>query len=105
MPWTSALRYAKAHFALASGAEAQADAAAPLGARVGGLLRYQRAPLIRARAAGSLFDMPAQEQDVVRAISHVRLDLSGSAGAFSHRHRARRADAKGATDLRERRGR
>ena len=78
MPWISALRYAKAHLAPASGAEGQADAAAPLGARIGALLRYQRAPLIRARAAGSLFDMPAEEQDVVRAISHVRLDLSGS---------------------------
>ena len=60
MPWISALRYAKAHLAPASGAEVQADAAAPLGARIGALLRYQRAPLIRARAAGSLFDMPAE---------------------------------------------
>ena len=69
----AAARRRDPHFVPESGAEAQADAAAQLGARIGGLLRYPRIPLIRARAGGSLFDRPAEEQDdsVNRRISHI----------------------------------
>ncbi|RZA05480.1 MAG: DUF2491 family protein [Moraxellaceae bacterium] len=50
----------------------------PLGARIGGFLRLQKSPFIRAISEGSLIDMPTDAHSVIKAISRVKLNLSGS---------------------------
>lgn len=50
----------------------------PLGARIGGFLKLQKSPFIRAISEGSLIDMPTDAQSVIKAISRVKLNMSGS---------------------------
>jgi hypothetical protein len=49
-----------------------------LGARIGGFIRLQKSPFIRAVSDGALVDMPTDAQSVIKAISRVKLNLSGS---------------------------
>lgn len=79
MGWKNAMSYAKD---LAEkhgfGGEQHQDEDLPLGARIGGFLRLQKTPFIRAISEGSLIDMPTDAQSVIKAISRVKLNLSGS---------------------------
>jgi hypothetical protein len=79
MSWKSAVGYAKdiAEKHGFNSDEAQ-DEDLPLGARIGGFLRLQKSPFIRAISDGSLIDMPTDAQSIIKAISRVKLDLSGS---------------------------
>lgn len=53
----------------------RADAIAPLHARLGARILVQETPVIRAVEAGSFFDAPDSPQDIIRAISHLRLGV------------------------------
>lgn len=79
MGWKHAVSYAKdiaeKH---GFGGEQNQDEDLPLGARIGGFLRLQKSPFIRAISEGSLIDMPTDAQSVIKAISRVKLNLSGS---------------------------
>ncbi len=66
------MRYARARF----GRPQHADDGAP--ARIGSLLRWANAPLLRAAAGGGLIDPALAAEGVVGAISHLRLDLDGA---------------------------
>ncbi|HWV16496.1 MAG TPA: DUF2491 family protein [Cellvibrio sp.] len=50
----------------------------PLGARIGGLVRLPKAPFIQAISRGSFIEMPVDSQNIIKAISRVDLDISGS---------------------------
>lgn len=50
----------------------------PLAARIGSLIQLQKTPLIRAMTQGSLIAMPEQDETLIRAISRIKIDLSGS---------------------------
>lgn len=78
MSWKSALTYLKAN--LGHDGPKTADQAAPLNARIGGIVQYQQAPFLKALAAGTLFDLPNGEagKSPIRALSHVRLEAAGS---------------------------
>jgi hypothetical protein len=84
MSWKSAVSYAKdiAEKHGFSGdvyaSENRQDEDLPLGARIGGFLRLQKSPFIRAISEGSLIDMPTDAQSIIKAISRVKLNLSGS---------------------------
>jgi hypothetical protein len=83
MSWKNTVSYAKNLWAkdiaekhgFSSGNQ---DADLPLGARIGGFVRMQKSPFIRAISEGSLIDMPTDAQSVIKAISRVKLNLSGS---------------------------
>ena len=79
MSWKSAVSYAKdiaeKH---GFGSDDVQDEDLPLGARIGGFLRLQKSPFIRAISEGSLVDMPTDAQSIIKAISRVKLNLSGS---------------------------
>jgi hypothetical protein len=79
MSWKNAVNYAKdiadKH---GFGSDAAQDEDLPLGARIGGFLRLQKSPFIRAISEGSLVDMPTDAQSIIKAISRVKLNLSGS---------------------------
>ncbi len=72
MNWTTTLRYARAHL----GRPQHADDGAP--ARIGSLLHWASAPLLRAGAGGALIDPALAADGVVGAISHLRLELDGA---------------------------
>ncbi|PRC92253.1 DUF2491 family protein [Solimicrobium silvestre] len=81
MSWKDAFQYGKAvlanHGVEAAKDAPRADDALPLGARIGALIKLQQSPFIRANANGSLIAMPDQAEATIRAISHVKLNLSG----------------------------
>jgi hypothetical protein len=77
MSWTNAVKYTKNILANPI-AEKNQDDDLPLGARIGGFIRLQKSPFIRAISEGSLIDMPTDAQSIIKAISRVKLDLSGS---------------------------
>jgi hypothetical protein len=54
------------------------DIALPLGARVGGVLKLQQSPLIRASANGSLVTLPDEGDTRLVAVSQIKLNLAGS---------------------------
>lgn len=79
MSWKSAVGYAKEIAEKHGfGGDRQQDEDLPLGARIGGFLRLQKSPFIRAVSEGSLIDMPTDAQSIIKAISRVKLNLSGS---------------------------
>ena len=83
MTWKNAVDYAKNVWAkdvaekhgFSTGAQ---DKNLPLGARIGGFMRLQKSPFIRAISEGALIDMPTDAQSVIKAISRVKLNLSGN---------------------------
>ena len=77
MSWTNAVKYTKNILANPIAGKNQDDDL-PLGARIGGFIRLQKSPFIRAISEGSLIDMPTDAQSIIKAISRVKLDLSGS---------------------------
>jgi len=83
MSWKNAVNYTKNIWAKevaekhGFGAGEQ-DTNLPLGARIGGFIRLQKSPFIRAVSEGSLIDMPTDARSVIKAISRVKLNLSGS---------------------------
>ncbi len=78
MSWKNALNYAKdiadKH---GFGGVREQDDDLPLGAKIGGFIRLQKSPFIRAISEGSLIDMPTDAQSVIKAISRVKLNMSG----------------------------
>lgn len=79
MSWTSAVNYTKdiaeKH---GFGGDTHQDENLPLGAHIGGFLHLQKSPFIRAISEGSLIDMPTDAQSIIKSISRVKLNLSGS---------------------------
>jgi hypothetical protein len=82
MSWKSAVNYTKNIWARdvaeKHGFSNEQDKNLPLGARIGGFIRMQKSPFIRAVSEGSLIDMPTDARSVIKAISRVKLNLSGS---------------------------
>ena len=82
MSWKDAFQYAKgvaaSHGIDAAKKESHADDGLPFGARIGSLLSIQMSPFIRATANGSLIDTPAASESLIKAISRVKLGLSGN---------------------------
>ena len=81
MSWKDALTYGKAvlakHGVDAAANTTRADDNLPFGGRVGGLLKLQLTPFIRAEQNGSLIKQPQQTDAIIRAISHTKLDIKG----------------------------
>jgi hypothetical protein len=78
MGWKTAFDYAGRIAARHTTSEpARQDHELPLGARVGGIVKLQRAPFIRAEAAGSLVAMPPQADERIVAVSQLRFALEG----------------------------
>ena len=81
MSWKDAFAYTKSvaanHGIDSAKKELRADDGLPFGARVGGLLKLQMSPIIRASASGSLISSPTVADSVIVAISSVKLNLSG----------------------------
>lgn len=77
MSWTNAVKYTRNILANPI-AEKNQDDDLPLGARIGGFIRLQKSPFIRAISEGSLIEMPTDAQSIIKAISRVKLNLSGS---------------------------
>ncbi|RYY03910.1 MAG: DUF2491 family protein [Gammaproteobacteria bacterium] len=83
MSWKNAVNYTKNIWAKDIAqkhgfSNGDQDKDLPLGARIGGFIRMQKSPFIRAISEGSLIDMPTDAQSVIKAISRVKLNLSGS---------------------------
>lgn len=53
------------------------DQGLPMGGRIGGLIKLQQSPLIRAVANGSLIQLPSAGETLIKAISRVKLNLAG----------------------------
>ena len=81
MSWKDAFKYAKgvagSHGVESAQKEARSDDGLPLGGRIGGLIKLQMSPFIRASASGSLITTPATPDALIRAVSRVRLNLEG----------------------------
>lgn len=58
--------------------EREQGAGLPLGARTGSLVRLQKTPFIQAISRGAFIEMPVDSQNIIKAISRVNLDISGS---------------------------
>lgn len=54
----------------------------PLGARIGALVQFQKSPVIRAQAGGSLIGMPRDAHDRILAVSQIKLNLDGALYRF-----------------------
>jgi hypothetical protein len=82
MSWNDACKYVRgvaAKHGIDAAKEARReDEGLPMGARIGSLITMQKAPFIRAECNGSLVMMPDDGDTLIRAISRVNLDLSGS---------------------------
>jgi len=83
MSWKNAVDYTKNILAKETAEKhgfsvGNQDKNLPLGARIGGFIRLQKSPFIRAISEGSLIDMPTDAQSVIKAISRVKLNLSGN---------------------------
>jgi len=76
MSWKNAVNYTKSIWQK-NDVHAQDDNL-PLGARIGGMLQLQKSPFIRAISNGSFIEMPTDAQTIIKAISRVNLNLSGS---------------------------
>jgi hypothetical protein len=75
MAWKDVFSYVKAVAAdkgITQGGT-RADAAAPLGARIGSVVQLQCSPIIRAQANGSLVGMPDAGDTRILAVSQIRL--------------------------------
>ncbi len=84
MSWQNVLRYVRA-IAGKNGLDPKArreDDGLPLGARVGSLVQLQKSPVIRAQGNGSLIGMPADGEDRILAVSHIKLQLAGAVHRF-----------------------
>lgn len=75
MSWKSAVSYTKSIWQ--KDEVVAQDDNLPLGARIGGVLQLQTSPFIRAISAGSFVEMPTDSHRIIKAISRVKLNLSG----------------------------
>ncbi len=87
MSWTDAFKYTKGlaarHGVASADSNAQrVDQGLPFGARIGGVVKLQMSPLIRANANGSLITIPAAPDNLIKAISRVKLNLDGKLHRF-----------------------
>jgi hypothetical protein len=58
------------------------DAGLPMGARIGSVVQMQKGSVIRAQANGSLIAMPADGDNLVLAVSQIKLNLDGALFRF-----------------------
>ncbi|MDY7540726.1 DUF2491 family protein [Undibacterium sp. RTI2.1] len=81
MGWTDSLRYFKGaaanHGIDSLKKQQRSDDGLPLKAKIGSLVQLQISPFIRASGAGSLVSGPTEDDTVIRAIAHVKLDYPG----------------------------
>lgn len=80
MGWSNAITYAKAlaaNHGIGAKPQARIDDGLPLGGRIGGLLKVQLSPFIRANASGALVAIPLQSDELICAVSLIKLDLGG----------------------------
>ena len=84
MGWKEILRYGEGTMVKhgVMDKEARVDDGVPLGAQVGSLINMQQTPFIRAVTEGSLIAMPTDADKLIKAISHVKLDLAGKLYRF-----------------------
>lgn len=85
MGWSSAMNYIKAGAAkagLVTKEPVRVDATLPFGARIGGILTLQLTPFIRANSGGSLVAIPDQSDELIVAISRLRMSLAGTLHRF-----------------------
>jgi hypothetical protein len=76
MAWKDVFSYVRAVAAnkgITQG-EHHADAAAPMGARIGSVVQLQCSPIIRAQAGGSLIATPSAADTRILAVSQIRLE-------------------------------
>lgn len=81
MAWKDAYSYAEKWLGARTErqlATKKEDLNLPLAARIGSLIQLQKTPLIRALTLGSLIAMPEQDETLIRAISRIQINLSGS---------------------------
>lgn len=79
MGWKDAFSYMRgvsAKHGVTDG-EQREDKGLPLGGRVGGIIKLQMSPFIRANANGSLIAVPAAADNRIVAISQIKLNLAG----------------------------
>ncbi len=80
MAWRDAYKYMRgiaARHGMDSG-DHREDQGLPLGGRIGGMLKMQMTPFIHASTNGSLMQIPDDRDTLIRAVSRVNLDMSGS---------------------------
>lgn len=80
MAWRDAYKYVRgmaARHGMGSG-EQREDQGLPLGGRIGGMLKMQKTPFIHANTNGSLMEIPGDGDTLIKAVSRVNLDMSGS---------------------------
>lgn len=81
MAWKDVYSYAEKWLGARNGHQLAAhkeDLNLPLAARIGSLIQLQQTPLIRALTQGSLIALPGQDESLIRAISRIQINLSGS---------------------------
>jgi len=79
MAWNDAYKYVRgiaARHGIAEG-EKREDQSLPLGARIGGILSMQMTPFIHANTNGSLMQIPALADNLIKAVSRIDLDMNG----------------------------
>ena len=83
MSWNNAVRWGSALFRKhTSDDEPSSTPNVPLDARIGGLLKIQQTPFIRAQVDGSLVVPPSEQEDRIVAISRVKLGKAGDLYRF-----------------------
>lgn len=81
MAWKDAYSYAEKWLGARTERQLAAqkeDLNLPLAARIGSLIQLQQTPLIRALTQGSLIALPESDENLIRAISRIQINLSGS---------------------------
>lgn len=82
MSWTDSIKYIKGiaskHGIDSLKIASRADDGLPLGAKIGGVINFQLSPFVRASGAGSLVTAPADNETLICAIGHVKLDYPGN---------------------------
>lgn len=82
MSWTDSINYIKGiaskHGVDSLKQNVRSDDGLPLGAKIGGLINFQLTPFVRASGAGSLVTPPNNNESIIRAIGHVKLDFPGN---------------------------
>lgn len=91
MNWTAVGRYLKARLLKRGDPTSgdREDKGLPLGARIGGTMRLQLSPFIRARAGGGLVEIPGEPSALVVAISRLRITDEGAI----HRYYTEKGDS------------
>ncbi len=86
MGWKDAYQYmhgiAEKHGLATDKSAQREDKDLPMGGRIGGLLKMQTSPFVRAMSNGSLIEMPTEANTLICAVSRLDLNLSGELYRF-----------------------